>query len=179
MTEEEVANLGESDPEGGGASVTPTTDVSTATDAQHSPDAENLAAALMEDPGFASWVDKRFQSWKDKRLDRHETEIGNLQSGLAEYRKVKEEIESLKQAGFTEQQAEIFIERGSPAPQPVSPGTTEAAASAFNADDILTGQGIDPNSAEGVDIIRRSTNANELIANVIERKTKLHNDYGY
>jgi hypothetical protein len=126
----------------------------------------------MEDEQFASWVDKRFQSWKDKRLDRHETEIGNLQSGLAEYRKVKEEIESLKQAGFTEQQAEIFIERGTPAPQPESPGKTEAVASEFKADDILRAQGIDPNSPEGVEIIRKSSNANELIANVIERKSK-------
>ena len=173
MTEEEVANLGESVPEGGGASVQPSTDGSPATEAQHSPDAESLAATLQSDPEFVSWIDKRFQSWKDKRLDKHETDIGNLKSGLADYRKVKEEIQAMKAKGFTEEQAEFLLERGTPAPQPQSPGTTSTVeAKDFDADAILRGQGIDPNSAEGVEIIRASNNANELIAKVIERKTK-------
>lgn len=172
MTEEEVANLGESVPNTGGASVQPSTDGSPATEAQHSPDAENLAATLQSDPEFVSWIDKRFQSWKDKRLDKHETEIGDLKSGLADYRKVKEEIQAMKAKGFTEEQAEFLLERGTPAPQPVSPGKTEVEAKDFDADDILRGQGIDPNSAEGVEIIRQSNSANELIAKVIERKTK-------
>lgn len=173
MTDEEVANLGESDPEDGGAVVQPKQDVSPAKDIQHSPNADNLVEILKTDPEFKAYVESIFQPWKDRRLDKHEKRLDSFESQLAEF-------EALKKEGWSDAQAkrlmklgqDVLQEEPKPVSQPESPGKTKVETRDYDADGILRKQGIDPNSAEGVEIIRKSNNANDLIANVIEWKTK-------
>lgn len=171
MTEEEVANLGETTPKEGGAKVEPQPEVSSATE-QDSPSAENLVAALQGNPEFTSWLDSRFQSWKDKRLDKHETELGNVKSELVGYRKLKEEIEAIKKKGFTEEQAEFLIEQRQSAQPPDSPGKTEVVASEFDADSFYREQGIDPNAPEVIEMIRKGATPNEHFKYALGVKTK-------
>lgn len=174
MTEEEVANLGETTPEGGGTGVQPKTDVSPAKE-QDSPSAESLVATLRENPEFTSWIDSRFQSWKDKRLDKHETELGDMKSELAGYRKLKEEIEAIKSKGFTEEQAEFLIEQresGKPVPQKTSPGTTDSGASDFNVDSLYKSQGLDPNAPDVLELVRKGADLLQHVSHITAVKSK-------
>jgi len=172
MTEEEVANLGESVPEGGGAETTPKSNVSPVTEVQHSLDAENLVEALKTNPEFKSYVESLFQPWKDKRLDKHEKRLDSFESQLAEF-------EALKKEGWTEAQAKRLMKLGQQAldePEPVSPqpspGKTNVVTSGFDADSFLRGQGIDPNSTEAVELIRKNPKPEDYFNFVIAQKTR-------
>jgi len=171
MPEEEVANLGESDPEVGGAKVQPEPEVSPTKGAQHSLDAENLVEALKTNPEFKGLVESYFQPWKDKRLDKHEKRLDNFESQLAEF-------EALKKEGWTEAQAKRLMKLGQQAldePEPVSPqpspGKTNVVTSGFDADSFLRGQGIDPNSTEAVELIRKNSKPEDYFNFVIAQKT--------
>ena len=172
MTEEEVANLGESDPEGGGAKAVAQPDVLPAKDAQHSLDAENLVEALRTNPEFKSLVESYFQPWKDRRLDKHEKRLDGFESQLAEF-------EALKKEGWTDAQAKRLMKLGQqsleeqePVSPPASPAKTEVVTGSFDADSFLKAQGIDPNSAEAVELVRKGAKAEDYFNFVIERKTK-------
>jgi hypothetical protein len=162
MTEEEVANLGETTPKEGGTEVEPQPKVSSAEE-KDSPSAENLVEALKANPEFKSLVESYFQPWKDRRLDKHEKRLDGFESQLAEF-------EALKKEGWTDAQAKRLMKLGQnaieeepsePAQSPDSPGTTEVVASEFDADSFYREQGLDPNLPEIVEMIRKGATPNE------------------
>ena len=172
MTEEEVANLGETTPKEGGTEVEPQPKVSSAKE-KDSPSAENLVEALKADPKFKSLVESYFQPWKDKRLDKHEKRLDSFESQLAEF-------EELKKEGWTDAQAKRLMKLGQTAleeepkqaPPPDSSGTTEVVTSGFDADSFYREQGIDPNSPEIVEMTRKGATPNEHFTYALKVKTK-------
>ena len=173
----EVENLGESVQAAGGTEAPPSAEVSTEPEVKPtSLEAESPQEAVDERINRLEAQFRSLQGDKDRGTNRALNGVDKLSARfdeLEKYAKMRTDGKSAEQARREMVLDEVVQERMGTQVVQEPVGSQAVEPSGFNADEFLRGQGIDPNSAEALELIRQdNTNVMDYFILALGQKTK-------